>query len=73
MAWAGDSGSYQDFISRHGLTFVNLDDSEGDVFQRFNVPGQPAWAFVSQDGTAEVELGGLSASELDDRVMNLTS
>jgi peroxiredoxin len=71
VAWSGSEGSYRDFVQRHRLTFSNLDDSDGEMFRAFKISGQPAWAFVSQDGTAEVILGGLSASQLDDQVREL--
>ena len=73
VAWAGTMASYQDFATKHGLTFVNVDDSGGDIYSKFGVPGQPAWAFVRQDGTATVELGALSGQELDDLVSDLLS
>lgn len=73
VAWAGTIDSYEGFVAKHGLTFVNLNDSDGTVFSRFGVPGQPAWAFVEQDGTAQVELGTLSETELDDKVSAMIS
>jgi hypothetical protein len=71
VAWSGSESSYRDFVQRHRLTFANLDDSDGDIFRQFKITGQPAWAFVSEDGTAEVLLGGLSPQQLDDLVQEL--
>jgi len=73
VAWSGTAGDYVDFVKRHGITFTTLDDTAGDVYSRFGVAGQPAWAFVSQDGTAEVQLGGLTPEDLDSRVQQLTT
>ncbi len=49
----------QDFVQRHGITFPNVIDGNGDLFARFSVPVQPAWVFVAADGTADTNLGAL--------------
>ena len=65
VAWSGTDASYRDFVDRHGLTFANLDDSSGEVYRRYGVAGQPAWAFISRDGTVNVELGGHFEADLE--------
>ena len=55
----------QGFISDTGITFDNINDGVGAVFERFEVPYQPAWAFVARDGTTTVRIGVLSEEELD--------
>ena len=32
----------QDFVSKYNLNFTNLNDADGSIWQRFNVPWQPA-------------------------------
>lgn len=65
VAWFGDENAMESFVDRHGLTFDNVDDSPGDVFARFGVPGQPAWAFVAADGSVTTRLGSLKGADLD--------
>lgn len=65
VAWAGTDDSYDDFVSRHGLTFPNLADTPGDVYRRYGVAGQPAWAFISRDGSVRVELGAFFEADLE--------
>jgi hypothetical protein len=72
VAWSGSSRDYQDFVERHGITFTTLDDSDGEIFQEFGVPGQPAWAFISQDGQEEVLLGGLTEEQFERKVQELS-
>jgi len=57
VAWTGSSGDYADFAARHGLTFPSLDDTPGSIYDRFEVPYQPAFAIVRPDGTVETLLG----------------
>lgn len=64
VAWLGSDSSMQAFVKRHGLTFSNLRDDTGDLFARFDVPGQPAWVFVRPDGTSTRALGALGDDEL---------
>jgi hypothetical protein len=73
VAWAGTQQSYEAFISRHGVTFQNIDDTPGDVYSRFKITGQPAWAFISQDGTAEMRFHSLTESEIDEWVDQMLS
>ena len=56
----------QSFVDRHGLTFPNLNDDDGVVFERFGVPGQPAWVFVAADGTVARRLGTMDDAMLDE-------
>jgi hypothetical protein len=65
VAWFGDERSMQGFVDRHGLSFPNLNDQPGDVFGRFEVPGQPAWVFIGADGTVTRRLGVLDDAALD--------
>ena len=55
----------QDFINRHGITFATMNDATGALFAHFGVPSQPAWVFVSPDGTARAYLGAMESAVLD--------
>lgn len=72
VAWSGTDASYRDFVDRHGLTFANLDDSSGEVYRRYGVAGQPAWAYVGRDGSVTVELGGHFEADLERILRGLT-
>ena len=63
----------QDFVNENGLTFTNINDSAGEVFARFNVPYQPAWAFVAKDGIVTTRIGVLSDSDLEAELNKLAS
>jgi peroxiredoxin len=71
MAWFGNDASYQAFVERHGLTFDNLIDPTGELFARFGVPAQPAWAFVAADGTVATVLGALGEDQIVARLRRL--
>lgn len=68
MAWVGDDASFQEFIDRHGLSFPQISDDPGEVFTRFDVPGQPAFAVVSPDGEVQQVLGAVD-DELVDNIL----
>jgi hypothetical protein len=72
VAWSGDDAAYQDFVSRYGLGFDNVQDDDGIVFARFTVLSQPAWAFVSSDGTLDVVSGVLDEADLLARLDSMT-
>lgn len=59
MAWTGDDDSFQEFIDKHGLTFPQISDDPGDVYDRFGVPYQPAFVIVRTDGSTESIAGAV--------------
>ena len=63
----------QDFVNENGLSFTNINDSSGEVFARFNVPYQPAWAFIAKDGIVTTRIGVLSDSDLEAELKRLAS
>ncbi|MSO32025.1 MAG: hypothetical protein EXQ64_04360 [Ilumatobacteraceae bacterium] len=71
MAWNGTDDSYLEFIDRHSLTFDNLDDTAAAIFSEYDIPSQPAWAFINQDGSLETRLGVVSQDELFNLLSNL--
>jgi hypothetical protein len=71
VAWNGSESAMNDFVAQYGISFPTVVDQEGAVFARFGVPYQPAWTFVSRDGTFDTSLGALSDTELADRLSAL--
>ena len=63
----------QDFVNENGLSFTNINDEAGEVFARFNVPYQPAWVFITKDGTVTTRIGVISDEELDQELTNLAT
>ena len=72
VAWQGSEQRMQEFVDRHGLTFPNLNDDASVVFDHFDVPYQPAWVFVSPDGSTHRVLGSLEEDGLDQLLTNVT-
>ena len=66
VAWFGDESSFQGFVSKHGLTFPQISDDPGDVFARFDVPGQPALVIVDAEGGVQQLFGAVDEELLDD-------
>ncbi len=71
VGWYGTQNAYVDFVERHSLTFPNIDDSDGNWYQRFSVPYQPAWVFIEQSGTSTSLLGVHDADDLRARLDKL--
>ncbi len=59
MAWTGTDDAFQGFIDKHGLTFPQISDDPGDVFDRFGVAYQPALVIVKTDGSTELVAGAV--------------
>jgi thiol-disulfide isomerase/thioredoxin len=64
----------QSFVTTYGMGgFTQLADLDGSIWQRFGVTQQPAYAFISADGSVAVVKTRVSAAELDTRLAQLTS
>ncbi len=72
MAWTGDDDSFQDFIDRHGVTFPNISDGPGEVFNRFGISYQPALVIVGTDGSIETVAGAVDDSLLEQIITEAT-
>ncbi|WP_432246592.1 protein disulfide oxidoreductase [Mycolicibacterium sp. ELW1] len=71
-----DAGQMQAFVSKYNLNFTNLNDSDGSIWARFNVPWQPAYVFLRPDGSSTFvnnPTSAMSEQELSDRVRALVS
>lgn len=65
VAWTGTDEAFQGFIDEHALTFPQISDDAAEVFDRFEVPAQPALVLVAADGTVERLLGAVDDTALD--------
>jgi peroxiredoxin len=65
VAWTGNDASFQAFVDKHGLTFAQINDERGVVFDRFGVAFQPAIVIVKADGSTETIAGAVGEELLD--------
>lgn len=71
-----DNAAMQGFVSKYGLNFTNINDADGSIWAKFNVPWQPAYVFLRPDGSSTFvnnPTSAMSQQELSDRVRALTS
>jgi len=68
VAWSGSDAEFQAFIDRHGLTFTQLSDDGGAVYDRFAIPIQPAVVVVQPDGHVETLFGAVDEPMIDQLV-----
>lgn len=61
-----------DFIVRHDISFSNINDNDGNIFAQFDVPYQPAWVFIKQNGDAVIHLGALDEVSLEEELRQLS-
>jgi thiol-disulfide isomerase/thioredoxin len=76
VAAHSDVGAMQGFVSKYNLRFTNLNDADGSIWARYNVPWQPAWVFYRADGSSTFvnnPTSAISPQELSARVAALTS
>lgn len=76
VAARSDIAAMQDFVNRYNLGFTNLNDADGSLWARFNVPWQPAYLFVKADGTSSFvnnPTSAMSEQDLTTRVGALTA
>ena len=74
IAGRSDVGQMQNFVSKYGLNFTNLNDADGSLWTRYNVPWQPAYVFYRADGSSTFinnPIGAMPQQELADRVAGL--
>ncbi|MGW4099437.1 MULTISPECIES: protein disulfide oxidoreductase [unclassified Mycobacterium] len=76
IAAHSDVGAMQGFVDKYHLNFPNLNDADGSIWARYNVPWQPAYVFYRADGSSTFVNNPTSAmpqQELADRVAALKS
>ena len=75
VAARSEIASMQDFVSKYNLNFTNLNDADGSIWARYNVPWQPAYVFYRADGSSTFvnnPTAAMPQQELSDRVAALT-
>jgi thiol-disulfide isomerase/thioredoxin len=74
IAARSDVGAMGNFVSKYNLNFTNLNDADGSIWARYNVPWQPAWVFYRADGSSTFvnnPTAAMSQAELSGRVAGL--
>ncbi|HZA10006.1 protein disulfide oxidoreductase [Mycobacterium sp.] len=74
IAARSDVGQMQAFVDKYHLNFTNLNDADGSIWARFNVPWQPAYVFYRADGSSTFvnnPVAAMPQQELSDRVTAL--
>ncbi len=64
----------QSFVSKYDLNFTNLNDADGEIWARYNVPWQPAFVFYRPDGSSTFvnnPTSAMTVQQLSDRVAAL--
>lgn len=72
VAWNGSAEAMNDFVTRHGITFSNVSDNDGNIFAQFGVSYQPAWVFITQRGEVTTHLGALDEVSLEEKLQQLS-
>ena len=68
----GELDEIVDFVDDTGTgSLTHVPDLVGDIWSVFGVYGQPAFAFIDDDGSVEVFIGGLGGDALAERIDQL--
>jgi len=72
VAGRGKQAEMAQFVSDTGVgSFAQLADLDGSIWSAFGIYGQPAYAFINNDGTVEVFVGSLGKKSLTERFEQL--
>jgi thiol-disulfide isomerase/thioredoxin len=70
----GDLDEMRKFVEDTGTgSLTHVADLGGDIWSAFGAYGQPAFAFIDDDGTVEVFIGGMGGKALAERITELIS
>lgn len=73
VSWNGTTQAMHDFEVRHGLTFTSVNDDDGKIYKQFGIPIQPAWVFISQDGSMTTHFGSIDEGSLKEELQKLSA
>lgn len=74
VAGLAEVPAMKEFVDKYPVdTFTQLADTDGEVWTKFGVTQQPAFAFVNADGNIEVVRGSMSEPDLTQRVQALSA
>lgn len=74
VAAQDELAAMQGFVTKYQVgSFQHLADLDASIWRRFDVTYQPAYAFISPDGSVEVVKDQLTEAQLADRLRQLTA
>jgi hypothetical protein len=74
VAGRDDTGPMASFVAEYDVGgFPHIADLSGEIWARYGVLGQPAFAFIDDDGSDDVYLGALGTDGLAGRIDMLLS
>lgn len=74
VAGLSDAEQAKAFVDDHGLGgFQHVYDTDGSLWELFGVTGQPAFAYVDDDGTFTVEQGGIGKWDVLNKAKELAA
>ncbi|MGH3906026.1 MAG: redoxin domain-containing protein [Pseudonocardiaceae bacterium] len=74
VAAQDELAAMQSFVTKYQVgSFQHLADLDASIWRRFDVTYQPAYAFISRDGSVEVVKDQLTEAQLADRLRQLTA
>ena len=65
VAWNGSADAFASFVAEHGLTFPQIDDDAGYVYDYYDVASQPAIVVVGPNGSVRTRLGAVTPEDID--------
>lgn len=72
VAWTGSEAEFQEFVDDHELSFPQVSDDPGVIFERFGVAYQPALVIVGTDGSTELVAGSIDDTLLHQIISDST-
>lgn len=74
VAGLADIPAMKEFVNKYPVdTFTEIADTDGEVWTKFGVTQQPAFAFVNAEGNVDVVRGSMSEPDLTERVKALSA
>lgn len=72
MGGQGEVEELQAFVEDFGVgEFEQLADTTARIWRFFNVPAQPTYVFINDNGELQINTGALDADELTTRLQHL--
>jgi len=74
VASRDDLAPMRQFVTNMGVdAFPHIADISGEIWEEFGVSGQPAYAFINDDGVVEIVIGAIGEDELVKRMTALVA
>ena len=74
VASRDDLSPMRQFVTNMGVdAFPHIADISGEIWEEFGISGQPAFAFINDDGAVEIVIGAIGEDELVKRMTALVA